>query len=122
MSKRKTRRPPFPTDAGPLVRLLDKLLPDTPETRIQNDEIDVDLRIGQVVYDARVQSGLTQAQLAKVVRTTQSAICRIEDPDYRGHTLKMLVRIAHALGKVVQLKLVPKEEEPAAAVPAKRKR
>jgi len=34
-------------------------------------------------------------------------ISRLEGADYRGHSLMMLRRIAAALGKRVELKLVP---------------
>ena len=42
----------------------------------------------------RLQAGLTQRQLAKLVGTTASVICRLEDADYEGHSLAMLNRIA----------------------------
>jgi len=53
-------------------------------------------RIGNLIRDARKHRALTQAQLAEVLGTSQSAINRIE----RGHqnlTLDMLARIGEAL-------------------------
>ena len=53
-------------------------------------------RIGRLIRDARTHRGYTQARLATVLGTSQSAINRIE----RGHqnlTLEMLARIGEAL-------------------------
>jgi transcriptional regulator with XRE-family HTH domain len=66
--------------------------------------------IAQLVYDARTENGLSQAQLAKLVGTTQSVISRLEDSDYRGHSLMMLRRIAKALGKRLELRMVPERK------------
>jgi UDP-N-acetylglucosamine 1-carboxyvinyltransferase len=53
-------------------------------------------RIGNLIRDARKHRGWTQSQLAEVLRTSQSAVNRIE----RGHqnlSLEMLARIGEAL-------------------------
>src|SRR5512139_2154591 len=53
-------------------------------------------RIGNLIRDARKHRGWTQAQLAEVLSTSQSAVNRIE----RGHqnlSLEMLARIGEAL-------------------------
>ena len=51
----------------------------------------------------REDAGLTQAELAKKVGTTQSAIARLEDAEYGGHSLTMLERIATACGVTLKL-------------------
>lgn len=66
-----------------------------------NDEI------ARKIYDLRTAAGLTQRQLAKLVGTTASVICRLEDSDYEGHSLAMLNRIAAALNKRVKIEFVP---------------
>lgn len=58
----------------------------------------------------RLQAGMTQRQLAKLVGTTASAICRLENADYEGHSLAMLNRIAAALDRRVELRFVPLAE------------
>jgi len=63
--------------------------------------------IAQQIYELRTKAGLSQRQLAKLVRTQASAICRLEDADYDGHSLAMLKRIAFALNKRVQVRFVP---------------
>lgn len=55
----------------------------------------------------RLRAGLTQRQLAKMVGTTASAICRLESADYEGHSLAMLNRIAAVLDQRVELRFVP---------------
>ena len=55
----------------------------------------------------RLQAGLTQRDLAKLVGTTASAICRLEDAEYEGHSLAMLNRIASALKQRVEIRFVP---------------
>jgi ribosome-binding protein aMBF1 (putative translation factor) len=56
-----------------------------------------------LVREMREDAGLTQADLAKEVGTTQSVIARLEDAEYTGHSLTMLERIAAACG--ISLKL-----------------
>lgn len=53
-------------------------------------------RIGALIRDARQHSGLTQAQLATELRTSQSAVNRIEQGQ-QNLTLDMLARIGSAL-------------------------
>ncbi len=57
----------------------------------------VNAQVARMIYDLRVEAGLTQAELAELVGTTQSVISRLEDSDYEGHSLSMLNRIGGAL-------------------------
>jgi len=54
----------------------------------------------------RTEAGLSQRQLAKLVGTTASVICRLEDADYAGHSLTMLHRIATVLNRRVEIRFV----------------
>jgi ribosome-binding protein aMBF1 (putative translation factor) len=56
-----------------------------------------------LVREMREDAGLTQAELAKKVGTTQSVIARLEDAEYTGHSLTMLERIATACGVALKL-------------------
>ena len=56
-----------------------------------------------LVREMREDEGLTQAELAKKVGTTQSVIARLEDAEYAGHSLTMLQRIATACGVALKL-------------------
>ena len=63
--------------------------------------------VAQKLTALRLRAGLTQRQLANLVGTTPSAICRLESTDYEGHSLAMLNRIAAALDQRVELRFVP---------------
>jgi ribosome-binding protein aMBF1 (putative translation factor) len=53
--------------------------------------------IAQQIYALRTKAGLTQAELAARIGTSVSAISRLEDADYSGHSLNMLARVMAAL-------------------------
>jgi len=65
--------------------------------------------VASEVLAIREQAGLTQKQLADRVGTHQSVIARLEDADYESHSLKMLQRIADALGKGVEIRFVEQD-------------
>jgi len=65
-----------------------------------NDEV------ARKILGLRTQAGLSQRQLARLVGTTASVICRLEDADYEGHSLAMLRRIATAVDKQVEIRFV----------------
>src|SRR3954471_12038374 len=67
----------------------------------------VNTEVAQKVHDLRTAAGLTQQELAERVGTKPSVICRLEDADYRGHSLTMLQRIAAALGQRVEVNFIP---------------
>jgi len=66
-------------------------------------------RVAQMIFEKRSAAGLTQAQLARIVGTTQSVIARLEDADYDGHSLRMLQRIAAALNGRLEVAIVSSE-------------
>lgn len=63
--------------------------------------------IAAMLYEIRTGAGLSQRALAERVGTTASVICRLEDTDYEGHSLRMLRRIAAVLGKRVEIRFLP---------------
>ncbi|MHC4258339.1 MAG: XRE family transcriptional regulator [Planctomycetota bacterium] len=65
--------------------------------------------VAREIYNIRKNTGLTQAELAKEVGTTQSVISCLENADYNGHSLEMLRRIAHALHCRVEVHIVPED-------------
>ena len=75
-------------------------------------EAEADADISQLVYDARTAASLSQEALAALIGTKKSAISRLEDADYRGHSLGMLRRIAKALGLKVEVTLKPVNAPP----------
>jgi len=67
--------------------------------------------IAEQVYNLRMQANLSQKELADLVGTTQSAISRLEDADYDGHSLTMLRKIAAALNQHVEVRFVPNDSQ-----------
>ena len=103
MSKRKRTT----TDA---VKILHKTFIKNDPKRLASLEREREkLQIAGQIYNLRTQAGLSQAQLAKLVGTTQSVISRLEDADYNGHSLNMLSRIANALNCRVEVRLIPEK-------------
>src|SRR6202790_2364006 len=70
------------------------------------DRIRADNAVARKIYDLRMKAGLSQRELARMVGTSASAICRLEDADYEGHSLAMLNRIAEALDRRVEIRFV----------------
>jgi ribosome-binding protein aMBF1 (putative translation factor) len=63
--------------------------------------------VARQILQLRTDARLSQRQLAKLVGTTASVICRLEDADYEGHSLAMLRRIATALDQRLEIRFVP---------------
>ncbi len=78
-----------------------------PERIASLEEERANAEVARKIYALRNEAGLTQRELAKLVGTTASVICRLEDADYQGHSLAMLRRIAAALEKRVEIRFLP---------------
>ena len=58
----------------------------------------------------REQAGLSQKELARLLKTSQQQISRLESPDYEGHSLANLRRVAEALHARVRVVFEPDEK------------
>ena len=58
----------------------------------------------------REQAGLSQKELAKLLKTSQQQISRLESPGYEGHSLATLRRIAEVLHARVRVVFEPDEK------------
>ena len=94
------------TQASEIVKRESSIDPDTDPEMQQIAEA---YRVAQIIYDARSAAGMTQKELATAVGTTQSVISQLEDAEYEGHSLSMLRRIAKALGRRIEIRMVPEE-------------
>ncbi len=96
-----------------------------PALRIAVEREILNGHIATLILDAREEAGLTQQQLAERVGTRQSVIARLEDADYRGHSLTMLAKVAEALDRKVCVSLEPvakaKKRKPAPRKPGRKK-
>jgi transcriptional regulator with XRE-family HTH domain len=57
----------------------------------------------------RKKSGMSQKELAKLLKTSQQQISRLESPSYEGHSLSMLRRVADVLGATVHVEIQGKK-------------
>lgn len=64
----------------------------------------------------REKAGLSQKELAKLLKTSQQQISRLESPGYEGHSLATLRRIAEVLHARVRVVFEPEEEATAKRV------
>ncbi len=69
------------------------------------DNIQPKYEIIRAVLNARIKEGITQAQLASRVGTTQSAIARFESGEINP-TLDFLMKVSCALGKRLEVKVI----------------
>lgn len=88
-------------------RILDRITGSDPKLRAVIEQQKLNARVAEMILAARERAELTQAQLARLVGTTQSVISRLEDADYEGRSLTMLQRIAEALHQRIEVRLVP---------------
>lgn len=77
-----------------------------PERMREIEEARAEDEVARKIYKLRTAAGFSQREFAKLVGTTASVICRLEDADYEGHSLAMLRRIAAALDKRVEIRYV----------------
>jgi len=91
------------TDA---VAMLDRMAGQNAQLRHLTEDARINAAVAQLIYAARTQAGLSQADLAGRIGTKQSVISRLEDADYEGHSLSMLHRIAVALGQSIEIRFL----------------
>jgi predicted transcriptional regulator len=97
------------TKTNDALKIIRRSIGDDLELQEMVKEASVNAQVSLIIYDVRKQAGLTQRQLADLIGTTQSVIARLEDADYDGHSLSMLARIAAALDRKLEIKMLPKE-------------
>lgn len=72
-----------------------KMLKD-PEVRDAYNALEQEYALVSAIIEQRIKKGLTQAALARKLKTTQSAIARLESGSYNP-TLAFLEKVAKAL-------------------------
>jgi transcriptional regulator with XRE-family HTH domain len=79
-----------------------------PEVKRAYDQLEDEFAYLDEVLKARTASGLTQAEVAALVGTTQSAIARLESPtSSHSPSVSTLRKYARALGFKVEIRLIP---------------
>jgi len=87
----------------------DRYIKGDPEMEKYFEELGVKADIARQLYNLRIQAGLTQEQLADLVGIDPSVIDDVEEADYEGDFLALASRIANALHRKVEVRLVPVE-------------
>ena len=87
--------------------LYDRYVGDDPKRIEEYGQEILNSEIARTIYDLRTKAGISQRELARRIGTSASAICRLEDADYEGHSLSMLKRIAEALDKRLEIRFLP---------------
>lgn len=77
-----------------------------PEFRTHYQEERQALILAMKIAKLREKKGLSQQELAKLMRTSQQAVSRIESGDYEGFTLKTLEKIAEATGTRLKIEFI----------------
>lgn len=70
-------------------------------------QADRDWDVALQLSGLRERAGLSQTALARKLKTSQQQISRLESADYQGHSLRMLRKVAAALGASVELRFKP---------------
>ena len=61
--------------------------------------VEQDFALGQLIYDLRIEVGLSRSELAERMGTTQSVISRLEEGGGARNRIDTLARLATALGR-----------------------
>jgi len=77
-----------------------------PEYRKEYDALEEEFALIAAVAKARIRAGLTQAQLAKRMKTTQSTVARLESGRGKPST-RTLARFAKATGHRLKISFEP---------------
>ncbi|HBK06228.1 MAG TPA: transcriptional regulator [Acetobacteraceae bacterium] len=88
-----------------LAKLRRDLLQD-PDVRAEYDRLGPIFTVVGEMVDARQQAGLTQAEIASRMGTSQSVVARLENARHMP-TFDMVARYAAALGRRIDIHLVP---------------
>lgn len=90
------------------VRTLHKKWLRNPAYREAYDELAPEFRLARALIQARTSAGLTQAQMAERMQTTQSVVARLESG--RAHpSTRTLERFARAAGLRLKISFEPIE-------------
>ena len=71
--------------------------------------------IARMAYELRTKARLSQNELARRIGVTKTLIADLEDDDFEGDALGLLQRIAGALNKTVEIRVVPRKAKRRAA-------
>ena len=71
--------------------------------------------IARIAYELRTKARLSQDELARRIGVPKTVIANLEDDDFEGDALGLLQRVAGALNKTVEIRVVPRKAKRRAA-------
>lgn len=92
-----------------LAKLRERLLSD-PEVRAEYERLGPIFAVVDEMIEARRAAGLTQTQIAARMGTSQSVVARVENARHMP-TFDMIARYAEAIGRRLDIRLVPSGAE-----------
>lgn len=95
--------------ADDLAQEIRRRLSEDPDLAEAVDDARFGFNVSEEIFRIRTELGLTQKQLAEKTDTQQSVIARMENADYRGHSLSLLRRIASATGTRLEVRFVAQQ-------------
>lgn len=78
----------------------------SPDYKAAYDALDEEFELARALIEARTRAGLSQTQLARRMKTSQSYVARIEGGKVRPST-EALERFAHATGSRLRITFEP---------------
>ena len=97
------------------VDLMDQRFGTNPESPALQERFSEQAEVAELLFAARKNAGMTQAELAAAAGTTQQVVSQLENADYEGHSLSMLRRLAKAMHLRLELRFAKEEAEEADA-------
>jgi transcriptional regulator with XRE-family HTH domain len=82
-----------------------------PDYRREYEALDEEFSLTAAMIEARIRAGMTQAQVARRMKTTQAAIARLESKSGRPST-RTLQRYAKATGSRLRISFEPDAARP----------
>lgn len=80
---------------------------EDPEFKKEYAALEEEFEVARQIIDLRLKNGLTQKELARRVKTSQSCIARLESGTYKNLSLSFLRRVGEALGVQPHVKFEP---------------
>ena len=89
------------------VKALHRRWSKDPDYKAAYDALEGEFELAKALIEARRRAGLSQTQLARRMKTSQSYVARIEGGKVRPST-EALERFAHATGTRLRIRFEPK--------------
>jgi predicted transcriptional regulator len=84
-----------------------KLIEADPQLQIELNKLDLRYKVIRQILELRIKNNITQTELARRIKSTQSSIERLENGDV-DPTIDKLSKIAEALDTKLEIRFIPK--------------